>query len=155
MSDDQQQYKIVTSSAEETREWARRLAERARAGDVIALEGDLGAGKTTFAQGLAQGLGAPGVVNSPTFTIVKEYPGRVPLYHMDAYRIEDEFEELGLEEYFYGDGVTVVEWASRVPSLLPENLLTIRVNRLSEDERELVFQPRGERFERLCEELVG
>lgn len=154
MSDVRQEYRIITQSAEETQEWARRLAQLAQASDVITLEGDMGAGKTTFTQGLAQGLGVPGVVNSPTFTIVKEYQGRIPLYHMDVYRIEDEFEELGFEEYFYGDGVTVVEWASRIQSLLPEQILAVQMKRLSGDERELIILPRGERFEQLSKELM-
>ncbi|RKD22600.1 tRNA (N6-adenosine(37)-N6)-threonylcarbamoyltransferase complex ATPase TsaE [Ammoniphilus oxalaticus] len=148
------EYKVTTRSAEETKQWARRLAERVQARDVITLEGDLGAGKTTFTQGFAKGLGVSGVVNSPTFTIVKEYAGRMPLYHMDVYRIEDEFEELGFEEYFYGEGVTVVEWASRIQAALPEQRLEIELKRLTGDEREIIIYPHGERFEQLRKELL-
>lgn len=91
--------------------WSLRLATLLKAGDVP-LEGDLGAGKTTFTKSLAKGLGIERNVNSPTFTIIKEYKsGRLPLYHMDVYRLGDEFEDLGFDEYFEGDGVTVVEWA--------------------------------------------
>ncbi|HJV45466.1 MAG TPA: tRNA (adenosine(37)-N6)-threonylcarbamoyltransferase complex ATPase subunit type 1 TsaE [Bacillota bacterium] len=150
-----QDYVFVTRSAMETQEWAKNLAERLRPGDVIALEGDLGAGKTTFTQGLARGLEIQGVVNSPTFTIIKEYAGRIPLYHMDVYRVEDEWEELGLDEYFYGDGVTVVEWASMIRPSLPNCLLDIYIKRLEQDNREIRLTPRGERYISLCEELLG
>ncbi|WP_240689463.1 tRNA (adenosine(37)-N6)-threonylcarbamoyltransferase complex ATPase subunit type 1 TsaE [Ammoniphilus sp. YIM 78166] len=146
-------YIFPSHSAGETQSWAERLAELLLPGDVLALEGDLGAGKTTFTQGLARALGVKGVVNSPTFTLIKEYQGRMPLYHMDVYRVDDEFEELGFDEYFYGEGVTVVEWASRIPSLLPSELLSIYIKRLEGDSREIHLYPKGERFQRMCEEL--
>ncbi|WP_205628903.1 tRNA (adenosine(37)-N6)-threonylcarbamoyltransferase complex ATPase subunit type 1 TsaE, partial [Acinetobacter baumannii] len=85
---------------------AEQIGRLAEPGDVLTLSGDLGAGKTSFTQGLARGMGVNGVVNSPTFTIIKEYMGRLPLYHMDVYRMEDELEDLGFDEYFYGEGVT-------------------------------------------------
>ena len=154
LKDFNQEYKVITHSSEETQKWAERLSERLHAGDVITLEGDLGAGKTTFTQGLAKGLGVQGVVNSPTFTIVKEYQGRMPLYHMDVYRMEDEFEELGFDEYFYGEGVTVVEWASRIQSILPDEILSIRIKRLGDDQREINFEPKGKHFDQICKELV-
>lgn len=149
------EYKLVSESPEETRSWAERLAKLLGPGDVISLEGDLGAGKTTFTQGLAKGLGIQGVVNSPTFTLIKEYQGSMPLYHMDVYRMEDEFEELGFDEYFYGEGVTVVEWASRIHSMLPTELLDIYIKRLDGDRREICLQPKGEHFRQVCEELAG
>ena len=155
MKDLNQEYKVITHSSEETQKWAKRLSERLQAGDVITLEGDLGAGKTTFTQGLAKGLGVQGVVNSPTFTIVKEYQGRIPLYHMDVYRMEDEFEELGFDEYFYGEGITVVEWASRIQSILPDQILAIQIKRLGDDQREIIFEPKGKHFDQICKELVG
>lgn len=143
-------------SSEETRRWANDLAQHLKPGDVLALEGDLGAGKTTFTKGLAQGLGVKRTVNSPTFTIVKEYVGRLPFYHIDAYRLEDAGEELGFEEYLEGGGVTVVEWPTRIDDLLPSEILWIELKRLKrEDERQLLFQPQGRRFVRLCEEWVG
>ncbi len=149
------EYKLVSHSPEETRSWAERLAVLLQPGDVISLEGDLGAGKTTFTQGLAKGLGIRGVVNSPTFTLIKEYQGWMPLYHMDVYRMEDEFEELGFDEYFYGEGVTVVEWASRIQSMLPTDLLDIYIKRLDGDQREICLNPKGEHFRQVCEELAG
>lgn len=148
------EFTLVSHSPEETRSWAERLAGLLQPGDVITLEGDLGAGKTTFTQGLAKGLGIRGVVNSPTFTLIKEYQGSMPLYHMDVYRIEDEFEELGFDEYFYGEGVTVVEWASRIQSMLPTELLDIYIKRLDGDRREICLHPKGEHFRQVCEELA-
>ena len=111
-----------TQNAEETFALARTLGEAAAPGEVYALDGDLGTGKTVFCQGFAEGLGVEEAVNSPTFTIVQEYGcGRLPLYHFDVYRIEDpeELFEVGFEEYLYGDGVCLIEWAERVPELLP------------------------------------
>lgn len=110
------------SDPEATRQAGRDLAQELKPGDVLALVGPLGAGKTTLVQGLAQGLGIEGVVDSPTFVLIQTYPGpRVDLHHMDMYRIESphEAEDLGLEEYFEGDGITVVEWPERIPDFLP------------------------------------
>lgn len=149
---------IKTSSPEETVGVGEKLAPFLKAGDVICLNGDLGAGKTRFVQGLARGLGINGPVTSPTFTLINEYHGRLPLYHMDVYRLDDplEMEDLGYEEYFYGDGVTVVEWAERVDGLLPAERLDIVINRCPEGEdlREIITVPRGERYRRLVEELI-
>ncbi|MFM1655685.1 tRNA (adenosine(37)-N6)-threonylcarbamoyltransferase complex ATPase subunit type 1 TsaE [Brevibacillus sp. B_LB10_24] len=146
-------YVWTFASTEETQEFARRLAEYLRPGDVLALEGDLGAGKTTFTQGLARGLGVAGVVNSPTFTIIKEYAGRLPLYHMDVYRVENDADQLGLDEYFYGDGVSVVEWASLIEPALPEERLTITLSNGDGQARHCRLEPRGRRYEELCEEI--
>lgn len=162
-----------TGSVEETQDLARRIAQLLQPGDVITLEGDLGAGKTSFTQGLAQGLGIADVVNSPTFTIIKEYQGRLPLYHMDVYRVGDEMEDLGYDEYFYGEGVTVIEWASMIESILPPERLAIEIlkkdggqwfgggERLKKDDgrdgnqRIIRLIPHGSRFISLCEELAS
>lgn len=106
---------LRSASVEQTRRLGRALGALLRPGDVILLEGELGAGKTALTQGIGDGLGVRAVINSPTFTILKEYRGRLPLYHFDLYRIEspDEVYTLGFEEYFAGDGVCVVEWAER------------------------------------------
>ena len=112
-----------TNSPEETFELARQLGERARPGTVYTLTGDLGVGKTVFAQGLARGLGIAEAINSPTFTIVQVYDeGRLPFYHFDVYRIGDieEMDEIGYEDYFYGDGVCLIEWAELIEELLPK-----------------------------------
>ena len=112
---------VETYSPDETREVAFRLGSLARAGEIYTLNGDLGAGKTVFAQGFAAGMGIDETVNSPTFTIVQEYTGRLPLYHFDVYRIEEpeEMEEIGYEEYFFGSGVCLIEWAEQIRELLP------------------------------------
>lgn len=148
-------FEVEMSNAEQTQEFAKKLAGFLQPGDVIALEGDLGAGKTTFTKGLAQGLGVKKTVNSPTFTIIKEYHGNLPLYHMDVYRVEDSFEDLGFEEYFEGDGVTIVEWAHLIESQLPENLLTIFLYHEGNEQRKLVLKPKGLRYEQLCKELFA
>ena len=116
------------SNAELTQKIAEKLAKALHAGDVILLDGDLGAGKTTFTKGLARGLGIRKNVKSPTFTLIREYhEGRLPLYHMDVYRLEETGgDDLGLEEYFNGDGVSVVEWSQFVEDDLPKGLRPIR-----------------------------
>ena len=130
-----------TASAAETRQLGRAAAKHLRAGDVVGLYGTLGAGKTVFAQGLCEGLGlAAEQVTSPTFSILHEYEGGAgPVYHFDAYRIEtlDEFYELGYEEYFYGRGLCIVEWADRVEPLLPAETVRFRMNQEAESERSI------------------
>lgn len=113
-----------TNSAEETFACGRALAQNASAGDVFALIGDLGVGKTVFTKGFADGLGVTEPVNSPTFTILQIYEeGRLPLYHFDVYRIEEpeEMEEVGFDEYVYGNGISLIEWADRIEDILPKN----------------------------------
>ncbi|KAB2330017.1 tRNA (adenosine(37)-N6)-threonylcarbamoyltransferase complex ATPase subunit type 1 TsaE [Bacillus mesophilum] len=148
------QFQLSSLKPEDTNRLAIKLAENLQPGDVIALEGDLGAGKTTFTKGLAVGLGITKTVSSPTFTIIKEYRGRLPLYHMDVYRVQDSFEDLGFDEYFYGDGVTVVEWAHLIKDQLPDELLTIYLYHSGEEERRIEFSPAGKRYEVLCKELL-
>ncbi len=121
---------IETYSPEETFAAGKRLGEQAAAGDVFALLGDLGVGKTVFTQGFADGLGIEGPVNSPTFTILQIYEeGRLPLYHFDVYRIGDpeEMDEIGFEEYTQGDGVCLIEWANLIREILPTETRTITI----------------------------
>ncbi len=146
-------YEYETHSSEETESFAIKLAQLLQPRDVITLEGDLGAGKTTFTKGLAKGLKISKTVNSPTFTIIKEYQGRLPLYHMDVYRLDDSYEDLGFDEYFEGSGVTVVEWAHLIEEQLPASLLTISIQRIGDTSRKIVLKPLGERYETLCEEI--
>ncbi|HEY2421604.1 MAG TPA: tRNA (adenosine(37)-N6)-threonylcarbamoyltransferase complex ATPase subunit type 1 TsaE [Neobacillus sp.] len=146
-------YEWNTRNSEETDQLAVKLAGLLKPGDTIALEGDLGAGKTTFTKGLARGLEIKKMVNSPTFTIIKEYRGRLPLYHMDVYRVADTGEDLGFDEYFEGEGVTVVEWAHLIEEQLPSERLTIFLYREGDDNRKIVFVPTGERYEQLCKEI--
>jgi tRNA threonylcarbamoyladenosine biosynthesis protein TsaE len=136
---------VTTRSVEETMHIARALGSLLKPGMIITLEGDLGAGKTHFTQGLARGLGVQGIVNSPTFSLIKEYQGAsLELYHMDLYRIDpDEAEELGLEEYFYGEGVCVIEWAGRIHEMLSKERLDIHLRIKGENEREIHFVAMG------------
>jgi len=122
-----------TFSPEETRALGREIGRKAAPGDVYALTGDLGVGKTVFTKGLAEGLGIEEPVTSPTFTIVQSYEsGRLPFHHFDVYRIEDvdEMDEIGYEDCFYGDGVTLVEWAEVIADLLPENTIRITIEKM-------------------------
>ena len=121
-----------TNGEEETFRIGKQLGASACAGEIYCLDGDLGTGKTVFAQGFAAGLGIKEPVNSPTFTIVCEYEdGRLPLYHFDVYRIEEpqELEEIGYEEYFYGGGVCLVEWANLIEELMPEDTIRVRIEK--------------------------
>ena len=120
----------IMKHEEDTKSFGQHLANNLKPGDVVALIGDLGTGKTALTKAVATGLGVTGMITSPTFTIVCEYhEGRMPLYHFDVYRLAgiDDMLELGYEEYFYGDGICVVEWADRIEKLLPENTKTIKI----------------------------
>jgi tRNA threonylcarbamoyladenosine biosynthesis protein TsaE len=149
---------IDTSSPEETGILGEKLGSILRAGDMICLYGGLGAGKTCFAQGIARGLGIEDTVTSPTFTLINEYYGRLPFYHMDVYRLDSvmEMDDLGYEEYFYSGGVILIEWAEKINELLPEERLDITINRCPEEEdcRQITISPRGERYRLLIEELM-
>lgn len=121
-----------SNSAEDTFAFGQKLAREAVPGEIICLDGDLGVGKTVFTQGFAAGLGIDDYVNSPTFNIVKEYEGgRLPLYHFDVYRIGDpsEMEEIGYEDYFYGQGVSIVEWPGQIEELLPKEARWVRIRK--------------------------
>lgn len=123
---------IETFTPEETFELGESLGEKAQPGEVYCLNGDLGVGKTVFTQGFAKGLGIEGPVSSPTFTIVQQYDdGRLPLYHFDVYRIGDisEMDEIGYEDCFYGDGVSLIEWSNLIEEILPEQLMQIRIEK--------------------------
>lgn len=123
---------IETRSAEETFEVGRKIGEEANAGQVFTLIGDLGVGKTVFTQGLAKGLGIEEPISSPTFTIVQVYEdGRLPFYHFDVYRIGDveEMEEIGYEDYFYGEGVTLIEWSNLIEEILPKQRTEIAIEK--------------------------
>lgn len=146
-------YERIINSEQETEKLAYQLADKLGPGDVLTLEGDLGAGKTTFTKSIAKGLGITRNVNSPTFTILKQYEGRLPLNHLDVYRLADSDEDLGWDELFYGDAVSIIEWAHLIKEDLPEERLAIQIHRLEDDKRKFTFTPFGTRYERLCEEL--
>jgi len=128
----------ITSSEEETSAAGERLGETLRGGDVVLLYGDLGAGKTAFVRGLARGLGAdPSEVSSPTFTLIQEYRGRVTLFHVDLYRLEErEVDDLGLEELVLGDGVVAIEWAERWRGR-PDDVIEVRIEEVGEENRRI------------------
>ena len=132
---------MISHSAAETKKIGNEFVLRLQRGDVVALVGHLGAGKTTFVQGMAAGLGVAvkTYVRSPTFTLINEYPGKIPLYHFDLYRLErrEELAGLGIDEYFDGDGITVVEWGDKFPDLLPAKTLTARFAMIDEQTREI------------------
>lgn len=122
---------FISNSPDETQAFAADMAKRLTAGDVLCLYGDLGAGKTAFVQGLAKGLGIDEPITSPTFTIVNEYEGRLPLYHFDVYRIADsgEMYEVGFDEYVYGEGVSVIEWPQLIADILPDKRYDIEIKK--------------------------
>jgi tRNA threonylcarbamoyladenosine biosynthesis protein TsaE len=150
---------LVSRSAEETLRLGEALGAVLRAGDCVALEGPLGAGKTTFVQGLARGLGVPPEVpvTSPTFVLVSEYPARVPLRHADFYRVEgaQRLADAGFDDLLDGEGVLVVEWPERFPAALPAQRLWIRMEIRGESERLLRLDAKGERAEALLGALVA
>jgi len=121
-----------TFSAEETFELGEKFGRQAKPGQIYTMKGDLGVGKTVFTQGFASGLKIDGPVNSPTFTIIQEYEeGRIPFYHFDVYRIGDveEMDEIGYEDYFYGQGVCLIEWAELISEILPDNCIPILIEK--------------------------
>lgn len=143
-------------SVEEMEQLAAKIGRLLAPPDVITLEGDLGAGKTTFTKALAKSIGVTRTVNSPTFTIIKQYEGAHPLNHLDVYRLADSDEDLGWDELFYGDAISVVEWAHLIEDALPNERLdlSIRHSAAGETSRTITFHPHGKRFERICEEIL-
>jgi tRNA threonylcarbamoyladenosine biosynthesis protein TsaE len=146
---------IVSHSPQETQKIGTRLGELALPGDIFLLVGDLGAGKTCLTQGIAWGLGIKEYAASPSFVVIRELYGRLPLYHIDFYRLDhlEEIAELGLDDYLYGKGVSVVEWAEKGLSLLPEEKLLIEIGYLSDSERRLKFKPGGKRYRDIVSQL--
>lgn len=130
---------IYTSSDEETESFGERFVQQLKPGDVVALIGDLGAGKTSLVRGMAKGLSIKDLVSSPTFTLLNEYRGTIPLYHFDVYRLANsmEIEDLDVEDYFYGNGICVVEWAEKARQLLPEHIWQITIEWTGEHTRTL------------------
>jgi len=133
---------VISHSADETRAAGARLGARLGAGAVVACIGELGAGKTCFLQGLARGLGVESPVTSPTFVLINEYRGRVPVHHLDAYRTESLLEvlDLGIDELMHGDGVTVIEWADKLLPILPTHAITVTIDGLGDEPRRIVIE---------------
>ena len=137
---------MLTHTPEQTRAFGANLASQLKAGDVLLLEGDLGAGKSELTRGIARGLGIAGPIGSPSFTILNVYEdGRVPLYHFDWYRLQssEELYELGMDEYLGGDGIAVVEWPVRCPDAVPPCCLRISLVPVDETSREITLRPEG------------
>ena len=139
--------RFICKNKSDTQELGKLIAKHSFKGEVITLKGQLGAGKTTFSQGFASGLNIKGVINSPTFNIVKCYfDSLLPLYHIDAYRLEDLHQDLGLEEYIEGDGVCLIEWAEFIKEVIPDELLKIEIEILENEERVISITPIGNKY---------
>ena len=148
---------IQTRTTTETIRIGKSIGSRLLPGDVVALVGELGAGKTQFIKGLAAGAGIrnPAYIASPSFTLINEYPGKTVFYHVDLFRLgeEKEAEELGLEDYFESKGITAIEWADKIPSLLPRELLLVRIAYAGMNRRSLEIIGKGKRYERIVNQL--
>jgi tRNA threonylcarbamoyladenosine biosynthesis protein TsaE len=150
-------YQVEVSNLAETEQVGRRLGEHLFTGAVVGLIGPLGAGKTHLVRAIAEGLGLdePRIVNSPTFVLIQEYEARLPIYHFDAYRLksEEEFCDLGSQEYFQGRGVCLVEWADKVSGCLPAEYLRVEIKVTGEQTRQFIFTGYGVRYEDLVERM--
>ncbi len=146
---------LISHSPEQTQKFGAGIGELCLPGDVFLLVGSLGAGKTCLTQGIAWGLGIKEYAASPSFVVVRELYGRLPLYHIDLYRLDhiEEIVELGLDDYLYGNGVCVVEWAEKGLSTLPVEHLLIQISYLSDDERKLQLKPSGKRYLEILAQL--
>ena len=147
---------IVSHSPAQTQRFGARLGELACAGDLFCLEGELGSGKTCFAQGLGRGLGVPGAIHSPTFILANEHRGgRLPLFHLDVYRMSgaEEAMGIGLDDYISGDGVCVVEWAEKIRDVLPLDRMWIAFRHVDGNKRGVLVQARGTRYQTLLNEF--
>ncbi|MCT4605075.1 MAG: tRNA (adenosine(37)-N6)-threonylcarbamoyltransferase complex ATPase subunit type 1 TsaE [Marinisporobacter sp.] len=147
--------KMISNHEQRTYDLGYKLGTLLKNGDVVCLTGDLGAGKTTISKSIAKGLEVEEYVTSPTFTIIHEYMGRIPLYHFDVYRIGEieEMEDLGYEEYFYGEGVCLIEWASQIEELIPKEHLWIHIKRVDGNTREITINGTSKHFNKVIEEL--
>jgi len=148
---------VVTRSAHETRRWGAKLGRLLCGGEIIGLIGELGTGKTCFVRGLAAGLevDSKAWIRSPTFTLINEYPGRLPIYHIDLFRVgsRHELEGLNLREYLYSDGVSLIEWFDHLPADSVDEYLELEIAHAGGAKRKLNFTPHGERYERIIESL--
>lgn len=147
--------KLTSRSPEETQRLGMELGQIAQSGDVILLVGNLGAGKTCLTQGIAWGLDIDGYARSPSFVVVNEYKGRLPMYHIDLYRLDNiaEIIDLGLDDYLYGQGLCVVEWADKALDLMPPQNLLIKIDFLGDNERSLDLTPHGQRYKELINDV--
>jgi tRNA threonylcarbamoyladenosine biosynthesis protein TsaE len=146
---------LLSKSPEETQRLGIELGRIAQPGDLFMLVGELGAGKTCLTQGIAWGLDIAGYATSPTFVVINQYMGRLPLYHIDLYRLDsiEEVVDIGLDDYLYGNGVSVVEWADKAMNVLPPEHLLVEINYVSDSARNLVLNPSGERYIEVLSQL--
>lgn len=148
-----EEYKITIRNEEELIELAQNIESEKFPNMVICLNGDLGSGKTVFAKAFASAMGID-EVSSPTFSIIKEYNGELPFYHMDVYRVNDNIDNLGIEEYFEKEGVTIIEWADMIREYLPKNRLDIKIKVTGENTRLVILSPHGEEYNNICEAII-
>lgn len=148
------EYKITTRNEMETIEIAQNFESEKFPNMIICLNGELGSGKTIFTKGIANALGIDETITSPTFTIIKEYNGELPLYHMDVYRLDGNTDGLGIEEYFTKGGVVIIEWADTIKDILPKERLDIKFKIVDENKRILILVPHGKVYEDLCEAVL-
>ena len=144
---------LISNNFTETIEIGYKIGSLLKEGDVLLLSGDLGAGKTTFTKGIGKALGINRTINSPTFTIVKEYNGTLDLYHLDLYRLDGLNNDFDLEDYIEGDGVCVIEWPFQVSEILPKQYLEIKIERVDEFSRSILVTNHGDRYIRVVEAL--
>lgn len=147
--------KIKVNNLKDTEKLGKIIAKCIEKGTVICLDGDLGVGKTSLTQFIAKEFGVDEYIVSPTFTIIKEYEGKLPFYHMDVYRInsEDDMYDLGYDEYIYSEGVTIIEWSHLIKGILPEERINIDIKRIDDDKREINIKGKGLIHEKLVKEL--
>lgn len=148
------EYKITSRSEIDTIELAQNIESEKFPNMIICLDGELGSGKTIFTKGFADAMGIEDNITSPTFTIIKEYDGELPLYHMDVYRLDGNTDGVGIEDYFSKGGVVIIEWASTIKEILPEDYLSIKFKLLDENKRSIVITPHGTKYEELCEAVL-
>ena len=148
------EYRVTTKNELETIEIAQNFESEKIPNMIICLDGELGSGKTVFTKGIANALGIDETITSPTYTIIKEYNGELPLYHMDVYRLDGNIDGTGIEEYFNKGGVVVIEWADTIKNILPAERLDIKFKVLDENKRLLIFEPHGRKYEELCEAVL-
>lgn len=148
------EYKIISRSELDTIELAQNIESEKFPNMVICLDGELGSGKTIFTKGFAGAMGIEENITSPTFTIIKEYEGELPLYHMDVYRLDGATDDVAIEEYFTKGGVVIIEWASTIKDILPKEYLGIKFRLVDENKRNIIITPHGTKYEELCEAVL-
>lgn len=147
-------YKMTSYNSEDTIELAQNIETEKFPNMIICLNGEMGSGKTLFAKGFADAMEIKENITSPTFSIIKEYAGELPLYHMDVYRLDGNIDGIGIEEYFTKNGIVIIEWADMIEDILPENRLEINFKVIDEDKRLIVLVPYGKEYEDICEAVL-